>query len=120
MTLARFVERVPGSTIVENGASIASASWGRRALLVVGGFHGSLKLHDMEVETSPDLTTQCRSIDPAFYVGPHPIAKPTLERTGGSWRGWPRVRCPELTHAVPTRTFKSALFVASLPTASFR
>ena len=113
-TAVRLEEEVPGWQ--SDGASIGAASWGSKALLVTGSFYATLRLGELEVSTSPEYGTSCRSIDPGFGPGSSSGEKRRIER--GPWRDVPRVICPGLTYAQPTRTFRSALFVASIPLTS--
>jgi hypothetical protein len=116
LPLARFEERLVDGTL-----TVSDVSSGRHALLVTGSFHGGLRLADLEGETTPVSTTRCQSIDPGFYVGPHPARrKPEKPRyTTPPPRGWPRRICPRLTFPERVHRYKTSLFVARLPWSSF-
>jgi hypothetical protein len=114
--LARFGE--PASRVMDDTPGVTHAGWGPRSLVVTGSFHAGMALGDVEVETSPVSRTRCQSIDPGFSIGPAPEPPPPRFEPG-PWRGPRRRVCPPLTFPARVHAYKTSLFVARLPVASF-
>jgi hypothetical protein len=114
--LARVRQGAP--TVLAEDADVSDTSWGPHSLLLAGSFYAGVALDDMVLTTSAVSYTRCQSIDPGFYIGPEPPPPPPRYEPG-PWRAPRRRVCPELTFAERVHEYKTSLFVARLPLASF-